>query len=205
MTMTLTERNAILSGYASGIYRPESLGTPLLVSAPSTSGFYAAAYRDDFIGKIVVVFRGVDGPNDAGSILALATGGWHPQFDQAVSFIADVARRQYGDDWQTTSLAVMQSEFLVTGHSQGGSQSQVSGRLFGLDGAAFDPAGAYRQTLLPEFAAAASRVASTRLPTKYLRISATIQLTTAPYLSAPGSILANRECCRPSRPRAFQT
>ena len=70
MSMTLTERNALLSKYASGIYTPASLEEPLLVSAPTSSGFYAAAYRDETLGKLVVVFRGVDGPNDGGSALA---------------------------------------------------------------------------------------------------------------------------------------
>lgn len=156
--MTLIERNALLSKYASGIYTPASLGTPLLVSAPTSSGFYASAYQANALGKIVVVFRGVDGINDFPSATALATGNWHPQFDEAVDFIAQLAKLQYGDDWQTASLAQMQSDLLVTGHSQGGALSQLTGRLFGLDGATFDPAGAYRQTLLPEFVAAAERV-----------------------------------------------
>lgn len=153
--MTLTERNAILSQYAGGIYSP-SFRSPLLESSPTSSGFYAAVYRDETLGKLVIVFRGVDGPNDAGSILALATGRWHPQFDEAVDFIAQIANDErfgFGGDFEA-----LKAEVLVTGHSQGAAQTQVSARLYGLDGAAFDPAGAYRQTLLPEFTAAASRV-----------------------------------------------
>lgn len=157
MSMTLTERNAILSTYSAGVYSPETFGRePILSISKPESGFYAAAYFDEALGKMVLVFRGVDGLNDAGSVLALATGNWHPQFDAAVDFILQIANdERFGFNGNFEAL---KNGLLVTGHSQGGALSQLTGQLFGLDGAAFDPAGAFRQTLLPEFAAAAERV-----------------------------------------------
>ena len=159
MSLTLTERNAYLSQFAAGIYNPTAFGkTPLISSLPSSSGFYAAAYQDDITGKIIVVFRGLE-PTDGGDWAAgtaLKFNNWHPQFDEAIDFITKIANdEQFGFNGNFEAL---KNGLLVTGHSLGGALSQLTGRLFGLDGAAFDPAGAFRQTLLPEFSAAAERV-----------------------------------------------
>lgn len=159
MELTLTQRNAILAKYADGVYTPDQFGkTPFQVRENISTGFYAAAFFDDTLGKTVVVFRGVDGFNDGGSALALWQGTWHPQFNDALNFVADIADEVVpeGVDWRRNP-EVLKSYLLVTGHSQGGGESQLSSRMFGLDGAAFDPAGASRQTLLPEFVQAAHR------------------------------------------------
>jgi hypothetical protein len=173
MELTLTQRNAILAQYAHGVYAPDQfVKPPLQVAQNPDTGFYAAAYFDDTLQKTVVVFRGVDGFNDVGSALALWQGAWHPQFDDALQFVANIADKVVPEDvnWRSNP-EVLKSHLLVTGHSQGGAESQLSSRMFGLDGAAFDPAGAYRQTQLPEFAQAAQRIginlSQTRMPDSF--------------------------------------
>lgn len=161
MAMTITERSAYLAQYADVAYfdnAPIFGSDPIYTVSKPENGFYAAAYRDSATGKIVVAFRGTDGATDVfGADVALATGSWHPQFDEAINFIkaiADDPRLQYNGN-----LEALKSDLLVTGHSLGGALAQLTARLYGLDGATFDPAGAYRQTLLPEFVQAAQRVA----------------------------------------------
>lgn len=132
------------------------MGGPPILTSVSDHGFYAAAYRDGATGKIVVAFRGTDGLNDVGADAALAFGGWHPQFDEAINFLRNLAEQQYSK--QANPLESLQGNVLVTGHSLGGALAQLTAQLYGLDGAAFDPAGAFRQTTLPEYRVTAERL-----------------------------------------------
>jgi len=163
MNLTITKRAAHLSQYADLAYTTNATGLdglePILSSPPSNSGFYAAAYRDSTTGKIVVAFRGtepLDFNDTFGADVALKNGSWHPQFDEAINFIAQIANDdRFGFKG---NLEALKADVLVTGHSLGGALAQLTARLYGLDGAALDPAGAQRQTLLPEFQSAAARV-----------------------------------------------
>lgn len=156
--MGLTSRNAQLGQLSEAIYQGaiDVAGyTFLKASPPNDSGMFAAAYREKATGKIVVVFRGTT-PGDLGDDLAdiaLKTGGWHQQFDDAIEFVADIANRFLGGVLNTSP-----ANLLVTGHSLGGALAQITGRLFGADGAAFDPVGAIDQIGMAQFRAAAQRV-----------------------------------------------
>ena len=146
MAMTITERSAHLAQYAEAAYHdnvPVFGADPITTYSKPEVGFYAAAYRDAATGKIVVAFRGTE-PLDVhdvfGADAALATGGWHPQFDEAISFVRKVAISLYGNA-DKSSLDRLKNDLLVTGHSLGGALAQLTARLYGLDGATFDPAG----------------------------------------------------------------
>jgi pimeloyl-ACP methyl ester carboxylesterase len=138
-------------------------------NAERGSGLTMAAFEGPG-NRIVIAIRGTDGDRDfisrntdgwpeAGANAALAADGevlneltglakgdgpkqqlrdlqqmvmpsWHRQFKEALDFIAEV-RKKYPNH-----------QIEVTGHSLGGSIAQLAAYTFGLNGAAFDPAGA---------------------------------------------------------------
>ena len=130
------------------------------------SGFVAAAFEGPD-KRIVIAFRGTDNNKDwldrenlePGPNVALAADGdllkelglsvrgetphaqaaavqsavlpdWHMQFQQALEYVNEIQMKYPGHTIE------------VTGHSLGGSLAQLASHTFGLDGRAFDPAGA---------------------------------------------------------------
>ena len=166
MNMSITERAAHLAKYsdlayeykAPNIYNdPTKPNTLIDFAEDPDTGFYAAAYQDPTTGKVIVAFRGTDQLGDvSGANAALLKGSWDPQFDQAIDFLNNVAAQEYRNS--ADPVAALKSDVLVTGHSLGGALAQITAQLYGLDGATFDPAGAYRQTTLQEYQNAAARV-----------------------------------------------
>lgn len=131
------------------------------------TGFVAAAFEGPD-KHIVIAFRGTDNDKDwfdfknkkAGPNVALAADGdllkelglpvrgetphaqaaavqsavlpdWHRQFQQALEYVNEIQMKYPGYSIE------------VTGHSLGGSLAQLTSHTFGLDGRAFDPAGAH--------------------------------------------------------------
>ena len=158
----LTSRNVGLSKYSDAVYGDGPNGLAVngispkytsidLLSIPKSTGFFAAVYQYPGTDKYVIAFRGTDGASDGSAGLALKNGTWDPQFDDAIDFVSRAA------EVLGVPPSQIKDRIIVTGHSLGGANAQIVGQLYGLDGAAFDPAGSSRQTELPEFKLAADR------------------------------------------------
>jgi len=99
--------------------------TPPIANATSPNfaipetGFSATVWRDPSTNQITIAFRGTD---DAKGNLAadakLATGQWHPQFDDAVDLVAKIA----------AAAGVAPSQITLTGHSLSSALAQVAAK-----------------------------------------------------------------------------
>jgi hypothetical protein len=84
----------------------------------------------DILEELGLPLRG-DKPRDqARAATAAVLPGWHAQFTQALDYAYEIQKRYPGHTIE------------VTGHSLGGSHAQLVSHTLGLDGRAFDPAGA---------------------------------------------------------------
>jgi hypothetical protein len=138
MTTELMQRNAQLSTLSNLAYKenpPDSTnGWTRMTIAPNTaSGFSAVAYRNSN-GEVAIAFRGTDSLKDMVTNGAFVSNGWRQQFSDAADFVNKV-KLEMRDQGISGSP-------IVTGHSLGGGIAQVMGKMFGLNGAAFDAPGA---------------------------------------------------------------
>ena len=153
MSTELIQRNAQLSTLANLAYKdnpPSTMnGWTKMATEPNTaSGFSAVAYRGPN-GEVAIAIRGTDGLKDLVPDGAFVVGAWHQQFSDAAKFVADVKLEMLADGISGSPI--------VTGHSLGGGIAQVLGKMFGLDGAAFDAPGGSGVTQSAGFAQTAAQ------------------------------------------------
>ncbi|WP_159076069.1 calcium-binding protein [Microvirgula aerodenitrificans] len=119
----------------------ERIGNP--VSPPTGSGLFAVAYMNEATKEVVVAFRGTDGQGDLSADSTFVTGGWSPQFTEAVVFTANIKSNS-----RVASLFSDKRGYklLSTGHSLGGGIAQIIGKMFSLSGSTFEAPGATKVT-----------------------------------------------------------
>jgi hypothetical protein len=153
MTTELMQRNAQLSTLSNLAYKenpPDSTnGWTRMTIAPNTaSGFSAVAYRNSN-GEVAIAFRGTDSLKDMVTNGAFVSNGWRQQFSDAADFVNKVKLEMRDQGISGAPI--------VTGHSLGGGIAQVMGKMFGLNGAAFDAPGAAGVTQSAGFAQTAAQ------------------------------------------------
>lgn len=113
------------------------------VLSSTGSGFFAVAYMNEVAKEVVVAFRGTDGQGDLSADSTFVTGGWSPQFTEAVAFTAYIK----GNSSAAPLLADKRGyKLLSTGHSLGGGIAQIIGKMFSLSGSTFEAPGAAKVT-----------------------------------------------------------
>lgn len=91
----------------------------------------ALAADGDLLKELGLPVRGETPHAQAAAVQSAALPDWHAQFQQALEYVNEIQMKYPGHTIE------------VTGHSLGGSLAQLTSHAFGLDGRAFDPAGAH--------------------------------------------------------------
>ena len=160
ITSTLN-RDAQLSTLANAGYLdnlPTTIGSWTRIGdpQPTASGFFGVAYYNSETKQVVVSFRGTDGAKDLLADTTFKTGGWNQQFTDAAAYTASVKAEIASKPREYPGGATM----LTTGHSLGGSISQIIAKMFGLNGSSYEAPGASSVTANAQYAAVKAQYAS---------------------------------------------
>ena len=128
-------------------WNPVKLAKEYFKPAEADPQFGAQLYEKD--GQFKVVYRGTQ-PNLADWSNNPAIGGvWQQEMTDTIKFAGGALK--YVMDSQQVSLDVARSRLATSGHSQGGFQSELAAKFYGLSGTSLDGPGMAQFLLNPNF------------------------------------------------------